>query len=87
MLVIADSEQDMPGIKHGPLGSCCHTNAVTTELQEVKHQFIRSSLSYTDITKQALNPSKPQQLKLFSLLKAKLYFCSIQNASKVKIKT
>ena len=31
--VIADSEQDMPGIKPGPLGR--HTSALTNELQEV----------------------------------------------------
>ena len=33
-LVIADYEQDMPGIKPGPLG--WHTSALITELQEVR---------------------------------------------------
>ena len=37
-LVIADSEQDMPGIKPGPLG--WHTRALTTELQEVSNVLI-----------------------------------------------
>ena len=33
-LVKADSEQDMPGIEHWPLG--WHSTALTTELQEVR---------------------------------------------------
>ena len=44
-LVIAESERDMPGIRPGPLG--WHTNALTTELQEVmrytnsQHSFLQ----------------------------------------------
>jgi hypothetical protein len=34
-LEIADSKQDMTGIKLGPLG--WHTNTLTTELQKVRH--------------------------------------------------
>ena len=34
LIVIAKSEQDMPGIKPGPLGS--HISALTTELQELR---------------------------------------------------
>ena len=33
-LVMADSERDMPGIEHGPLG--WQLSALTTELQEVR---------------------------------------------------
>ena len=36
-LVIADSEQDMPGIEPGPLG--WYTTALTTRLQEVRLNF------------------------------------------------
>jgi hypothetical protein len=33
-LVIADSKQDMPGIKHGPID--WHKSTLTTEMQEVR---------------------------------------------------
>ena len=36
-LVKADSEQDMPGIKPGPLG--WHTSALNSKLQEIKEEY------------------------------------------------
>jgi hypothetical protein len=40
LLVIADTEQDMPGIEPGPLG--WYTSALTTGLQEVAWKILNS---------------------------------------------
>ena len=43
---LAVSQRDIPGIEPGPL--CCHTNALTTELEEVRIRK-SGSISIQDI--------------------------------------